>query len=302
MVGMRAIAKLARRQLGLITRAQALQLVTKSQVQTLVANGHLEVRRRGVLAIPGAPPTYEQAVLAATMAAAPWAYASHRTAAKLHGLLVPAPTAIDVLTLPNRRLHLDGVAQHRAMRLPHADLTKVGPIPVTGVARTLIDCLPFLPGPRFRRAVDDARRRKLVTYEELEAAHGELDRGQRTGRHLVVPARPVVADRYDAGGSERELDVLHTLRAAGLPAPVQQFSIVVAGRQRYLDYAYPDELVYIEFKGFSEHGEIRSVFDDDAEREAELALLGWVGIPVTSNTVPSDLIDRVRRALTARAA
>jgi hypothetical protein len=114
--------------------------------------------------------------------------------------------------------------------------------------------------------------------------------------------RPVLADRHDAGGSERELDVLRTLRRAGAPLPVQQHPVIVAGRRRYLDYAYPEAKVYLEFLGFSEHGLIRSTFDDDTEREAELALLGWLGLGFTSNTRPADLVDRVRRALAARAA
>jgi hypothetical protein len=299
---MRALWKLARRQLGLITWAQATQLVTTEQFRTLLRRGHFTRRVRGVYAASGVPPSYEQAVLAAILAAGPWSYAAQRTAAKVHGLLVPPPEAIDVLTLSIRRLRIAGVQQHRTTRLPEDAMATHGPISVTGVARTLVDCLPWLPGQRFSQAVDDARRRGLVTYDAVAAAHAELDRGRKTGRHLVVPARPALRDRHDAGGSERELDVLRTLRRAGMPLPVQQFPIVVAGRQRYLDYAYPEALVYIEFLGFSEHGEIRSVFDDDAEREPELALLGWLRIPVTSNTREEDLVDRVGRALTSRAA
>jgi hypothetical protein len=47
---------------------------------------------------------------------------------------------------------------------------------------------------------------------------------------------------------------------------------------------------------------VSSTFDDDKNREGELALLGWLGLPFTSNTRPEDLVDRVRRALVARAA
>jgi hypothetical protein len=296
--------KLARRQLGLITRAQALQLVTKDKLFWLLHRGDLQQLRRGVYVVAGAPQTYEQAVLAAVLAAGGDAWASHRTAARLHGLKVPAPELIDVLTLPDHRVRLDGVAHHRNKLVVVHDVTTVGAVPVTSVARTLVDCMPWLPGRWLASAVDDARRRRILDVADLEAAHAAVDEGPRTGRHLVVPMRPVLADRLGgqhAGGSDLELDVLQTLRAAGMPLPVQQFPIVVAGRQRYLDYAYPEHRVYIEFKGFSEHGEIRTVFDDDAEREPELALLGWIGIPATSNTRPHDLVDRVRRALTRAA-
>src|SRR5207245_11388744 len=126
--------------------------------------------------------------------------------------------------------------------------------------RTLVDCLPFLPGTSYRQAVDDAKRRQLITYESLEAAHDNVDRGRRTGRHLVVPGRPVVRERRLAGGSDPEIDVLEVIRRNGMPEPVQQFPIVVDGRQRYLDYAYPQVLVYLEYDYVDEHEQYRSVF------------------------------------------
>ena len=299
---MRVLWQLARRQLGLFTRAQALQLASNAELRTLVRRGDVVAVRRGVWALAGHPPSYEQAVLAAVLAAGEPAWASHRTAAQLWKLQVPAPVAIDVLTLPNRRLHLEGVAQHRNAPIDLDDVTTLGPVPVTSVAKTLVDCAPFLPGSQLQRAADDARRRRLMSSQELERALTNVDRGRRTGRHLVRPVRAVVAATHDAGGSDRELDVLRILRRSGMPLPVQQFPIVVGGRQRYLDYAYPAERIYLEWDGFAEHGLIRSTFDDDRVRDAELSLLGWLGLHFTSSTTPADLISRVGRALALRAA
>jgi hypothetical protein len=258
--------------------------------------------RRGVWAVAGAPETYEQVVLAAVLAAGDFAWASHRTAAAIYGLRVPRPDAIDILTLPNRRLHLEGIHQHRNKSIRTDDVSKHRGVRVTSIAKTLVDCLPWLPDPMFKHAVDDARRRRLMTYEQAVEAHEFLDRGRKTGRHLVVPARGVLADRHDPGGSDRELDVLDVLRRAGLPLPVQQHPVFVAGQLRFLEYAYPDALVYIEWDGFAEHGLIRSIFDDDRDRDAELGLLGWFGLHVTSNTTERNLVSRVERALAARTA
>jgi hypothetical protein len=302
---MRALWKLARRQLGLFTWPQAIQLVSKDQVRHLLRRGHIVRLRRSVYAVAGMPRSYEQAVLAAVLAAGELAWASHRTAARLLGLQVPGPEAIDVLTLPDRRLRLDGVAQHRNKLIALADTTRRGGVPVTSVARTLVDCTPWLPGKALGAAVDDARRRGLLDIADLEAAHAALDEGPRTGRHLVVPMRPVLALRLAGqhpGGSERELDVLGILRDAGVPLPVQQHPVMVAGKERHLDYAYPEPKIYLEFDGFAEHGLIRSTFDDDRERAAELALLDWLGLHFTSTTRPSDLVNRVERALATRAA
>lgn len=302
---MRALWELARRQLGLITRAQALQLVSKGQLERLIAHGHLVQVRRGVWAARGAPRTYAQTVLAAALAAQTDAWASHRTAARLLGLRVPLPDAIDILTMPHNRVRLDGVVHHRNKLVVVGDVTVHGSVPVTSVARTLVDCIPWLPGASLSAAVDDARRRNILELPELEAALAAVDEGARTGRRKVVPMRPVLARRLGglaAGGSDRELDVLRILDQAGLVLPVQQHLVVVAGRKRYLDYAYPELLIYLEFDGFAEHGLIRSTFDDDRERDAELALLGWLGLHFTTSTQPADLVDRVRRALASRAA
>jgi very-short-patch-repair endonuclease len=293
---------LARRQLGQFTSAQAIQLVSRHELYDLAAAGVILSARRGVWRVAGAPETYEQAVHAALLAAGTDAWASHRTAAKLHGLLVPPPELIDVLTMPHQRMRLAGVAHHRNQLIVTSDVTTSGPISITSIARTLVDCMPFLPGRMLAAAVNDARRRKLVTLDDVKAAHAAVDEGRRTGRHLVRPMRPLLAVADLPGGSERELEVLRILRKAGLPLPVQQFPIEVAGQRRYLDYAYPERKLYLEFDGFGDHGQIREVFDDDRERDAELALLGWLGLHFTSRTTPADLVSRVERALEQRAA
>jgi very-short-patch-repair endonuclease len=114
--------------------------------------------------------------------------------------------------------------------------------------------------------------------------------------------RPLLDVADLPGGSDLELRVLEVLRAAALPLPKQQFRIEVAGRVRYLDFAYPAEKIYLEFDGFADHGQIREVFDDDRDRDAELALLGWFGLHFTSRTKEHDIVSRVARALASRAA
>lgn len=62
----RSINDLARRHHGLITRQQALSLgAPPSGIEWKLVRGQWLVLRPGVYAIAGAPPTWEQAVLAA---------------------------------------------------------------------------------------------------------------------------------------------------------------------------------------------------------------------------------------------
>src|SRR5437899_11209149 len=114
---------LARRQLGLFTWAQAIQLASESALRTLIRRRHVEPFRRGVWVVTGSPRTYEQAVLAAVLAAGEPAWASHRTAARIERLLVPPPERVDVLTMPDRRVRLEGVDHHRNKLIVVGDVT-----------------------------------------------------------------------------------------------------------------------------------------------------------------------------------
>lgn len=150
--------------------------------------------------------------------------------ADLWGLAIPLPDAIDAMTSAGKRLDLAGVRQHRSTALATADVVRHRLVPLTSVARTLVDCAPYLPGDRLVDAVDDADRRGLLDLSALAACVEPLDHG---GRRLIVPLREVLVDRLagrKAGGSRREIDVLKVLRAAGLPLPVQQYEVSVGGR------------------------------------------------------------------------
>lgn len=274
--------------------------MTTSAVATRLDQGSWVIVRRGVYGLAGVRPSSEQAVLAVILAAGSVVWASGRTAARLWGLSVPPPSCIDLLTLPSQRVRFEGVAQHRSLYLPTADLTRSGLIPVTSVARTLVDCVPYLPGKRLGWAVDEACRQRQLTIAELTACVGRLDRG---GRRRIAPLRPVLADRlpgYGAAESRRELEVVGILVRGGLPVPEQQHEVVVGGRSRYLDYAYLDELVGLEFDGFAEHGLIRSTFDDDRLRGNDLAVAGWLMLHFTSNSTAAHIVERTAQALALR--
>lgn len=297
-----ALASVARRQHGLITRAQAVAAgLTPSAIRVRTEKGSWILVRRKVYAVAGVAPSAAQAALAVCLASeAGRCWVSHRSAAALWGLKVaPSPT-IDVVTPASLRINLDGVRQHRSKELFIADLTQHQLVPLTTVARTLADCVPYVPGRRLARAVDDAQRRGLLDIRDLADCAERLD---HRGRRLLAPLRDVLGERLSGrqpGGSQRELGVLDILRAANMPLPVQQFQVVVGGRQRVLDYAYPAEKVGLEWDGFAEHGRIRSTFDDDRLRGNDLIVAGWLMLHFTSNTPSQHLVARTRAALDLR--
>lgn len=297
----RAVSAVARRQHGLITRDQALAAgITPMAIRVRVTRGSWVAVRRTVYAVAGVRASREQALGAVCLAVGERCWASHRSAAALWALDVPRPDRIEVVTPMAVRVNLDGVRQHRSRELPPADLARHQLVPVTTVARTIIDCIPDLPGRRLVTAVDDADRRGLLEIGALLACAARLD---HPGRRLLVPLREVLADRRrdrQAGGSRRELDVLKVLRAAGVPLPVQQYEVVVGGRRRVFDYAYPEEMVALEYDGFAEHGLIRSTFDDDRSRGNDFAVAGWLMLHFTSSSPPEHIVARTAEALRLR--
>jgi hypothetical protein len=179
------------------------------------------------------------------------------------------------------------------------DVHRFRGIPVTSPARTLVDCSGRVGPEQLGRVVDDALRRRLVRLPDLVRSHAQVTSGRRPTAALAK----VLAERapgYDPGGSDRELHVLRTLVAAGLPVPVQQHPVTVGSRSFRLDLAYPQAMVAIEFDGWDAHGTFEA-FHGDRERSRLLVAAGWRLVHVTARTPPADLVGAVRSLVLRRA-
>jgi Transcriptional regulator, AbiEi antitoxin len=296
----RTVLDRAARQHGLVTRDQALAAgMSDDQVHRRVRGGRWAVQRRGVYRVTGAPSTEEQAVMAAVLAAGPAVVASHLTAARLWRLRLPEPEGIELTTPPGRRLRAEGVQQHRFTQLSADDVHRLRGIPVTSPARTLVDCSGRVGPDELGRVVDDALRRRLVRLPDLVRSHARVTSGRRPTAAMARVLEERAAG-HDPGGSDRELQVLRTLVAAGLPAPVQQHPVTVGTRSFRLDLAYPQAMVAIEFDGWDAHGTFEA-FHGDRERSRLLVAAGWRLVHVTARTTPADLVGAVRALVLQRA-
>jgi very-short-patch-repair endonuclease len=101
------------------------------------------------------------------------------------------------------------------------------------------------------------------------------------------------------GESELEGRAFRVLRAAGLPDPVAQFRVRIAGAVYVLDMAYPQVKVGIELDGWTFHGS-RSAFDADRVRGNVIRNSGWHILQFTSRTSDAELADTVAEALVLR--
>ena len=78
--------------------------------------------------------------------------------------------------------------------------------------------------------------------------------------------------------------MLRAVRRCGLPEPVPDHRLRVGGRCRYLDVAWPEVKIAIEFDGFVPHSNRRS-FDEDRVRQNDLVAAGWAVFRLTATAL-----------------
>jgi hypothetical protein len=253
--------------------------------------------RPGVYAIAGMPRTMEREILAACLSAD--GVASHRSAAWLHRFPGVASLRPEITTGPTSRVRLEGVRAHRSNFLPPKHLIVVDGIPCTTPARTALDMSAVLGDDSVERMLNKMHQHGIASYAAVVEVLGDV---RRRGRRRVAHLAPIL-DKCLAVGDKSESDgelwAARTLAKAGLPAE-QQIWVVVNGRRYCIDLGYRPEKVGVDFDGWGPHGRTRAAFDGDRDRISELALGGWLMLPVTSTTPASVLVDRVQRALAER--
>src|SRR5687768_3647919 len=213
--------------------------------------GHIVREGPSVYRMGGARKTFESRAMAAVLSARGPALVSHRSAAYLHGFERIAVPGFVELTVPRHRRprRRAGVRVHESLAFDLAESARRDGIPVTGVARTILDCAPAFDKPI--RLLDDALRQKIVTWEELwrcYLSHNVIGRN-------VGPFRRILLERdgNTPPGGEFARRMADMLTAAGLPMPVFEHRVVVDGHEYYLDLAWPRWMLAIECNDAGSH-------------------------------------------------
>lgn len=297
-----AIARVARRQFGLVTAQQLAAFgLSPAAIRRRVGGGRLVRAGEGVYAVSGSPGSWEQAALAACLGLGPGAVLSHRSAGAAWRLDVPAERAIHV-TLPyGRSVRASGKALvvHRSRSLDDLERTRLGRLPVTSPARTLVDLASTLRPDALARVVDDALCRRLLPPDRLA---GAADRAGAQRRRGAGALRELVAPWLERGSFESvaEARFRRAIAAAGLPAPVVQHAVADgAGFVARTDFAWPDRMVVLEVDGFRWHADPRS-HARDSQRSNRLAACGWTVLhatPAELDTAAAGVIAALRRNL-----
>jgi hypothetical protein len=208
------------------------------------------------------------------------AVVSHASAAVLHGLPVWSK-AID-------RVHVtrngSGGGKRRSLVHVHAsplgggDVTSIGSIPVTSLARTVLDLCRTLPFEQAVAAGDHALRLGLLATA-LEEAMTLLEGwpGTRQARRAIA----FLDGRSESAGESVSRVRIHE---AGLPAPVPQREIYGPDGRLVarVDFCWEEQRTVGEFDGKIKYGRllkpgqsIEDVLFDEKRREDALRDLGW---------------------------
>ena len=287
----RAIARLAARQHGVVTRTQLLGLGLKSTtIGDRIRAGRLHRVHRGVYSVGHPLLTTHGRYMAAVLACGEGAVLSHGSAARLWGMPWHESARVDV-TVPGTggRRNRGPVIVHRG-RFADAEVTTKDGIPVTSPGRTLVDLADYGRQRALKRAWD-------------EAQHLKLDLGSlapRPGRHASALLRQML-DQHEPGSTRTrsQLEELFLALREEHGVPLPEVNADVEGEE--VDFVWRSRRLAIETDGFASHGTRRG-FERDRLKDAKLVEAGWRVVRLTRRRVvgqPEAVAAQVLRLLHA---
>lgn len=274
--GIRAAAG---RQHGLIGRQQALDAgFSASGVDRLAVRGVLHRPAPRVLTAVS-PDTHGHLadLWLAHLSIRRMTVVSHLSALWLWGLLRFPPNLTWLTVQGKWAPQRPGVRVVATRSLPPEDVDSRHGLPCTTPARTLVDLAAFMPKPKLRGVMLDARQRRLT--DECQVAEVAERRNGAKGRSAVLRLCSELA--VETADSELEYKVREWLQTTPLPPPAPDPLIIpTPGGDRQLDIPWPDYKVGLDCDGLAYHGS-RTAHDKDAVRRTDINLTVWRTLFVT---------------------
>jgi hypothetical protein len=189
---------------------------------------------------------------------------SHETAALLHGLPVwRLPRQVHLVQGYRASSRAASDLHRHVLEVPEAHRLSSQGLPLTGLARTVADCVTTLPALDGLVVADAALRRGLVLGEAVDVIEGRY-RGRARGL-LVLE----LAD--DGAESAWESWLRYLAHWAGLPRPQTQVPVVTRRGTFRVDMGWEELGVLAEFDGLVKYraGAFGPGYDADEARIAE---------------------------------
>jgi very-short-patch-repair endonuclease len=287
------IASIATRQYGVVSRSQLLAAgISDAAITTRIRRFRLHPLHRGVYAVGHTALVPLAREMAAVLACGEGAVVSHRTAASTIWHLIDAIDDVIDITIPRSNRRRPGLRVHRSRTLHPEDTQVVRGIPVTSVARTLVDLAEDVSDRELEVALDEATTRRLTTTASLTAAverlHGRRGTSRLNGL-LERDGEPAFTR------SEAEERLLALIRAANLSHP----EVNARASRHTVDFIWRKQRLIVETDGYRFHS-TRTAFERDRVRDAELTAAGFRVIRITWRQLevePLAIVARLAQAL-----
>lgn len=250
------IARIAEPQHGVVTRSQLLTSgLSRAAIARRVSRGALFTAHRGVYRVGHRAPSLLARYMAAVLACGPGAVLAGRAAGYLLGLIAGDPPPPSVITPTERRI--PGIRTRRSRRGTPLEVTIFRGLPVTTVARTLVDLAADLPADGLARAVHEAAIRHHTTPRDVETVLARTPQTKGAGT-----LRAVLRGDTHVTLSKLEDRFLELLRQARLPVP--QTNRPSSGYR--VDCRWPADRLTVELDSYRYH-HTRHAWEKDRRRE-----------------------------------
>jgi very-short-patch-repair endonuclease len=283
------LARLAGAAHGVVTRTAMLRAgISVDEIRQRLESGALLPEHRGIYRVGHRAPSVEARYLAAVLACGDGALLSGTAAAHLLGLVKGVAPPAEVTARGERRV--EGVRTKRSRGLDARDAITWRGVPVTSVARTLVDLAGELTLDELARACHEADVRHGTTPAQVEAVVERRPNAPGAGA-----LRRVLRGDVRVTLSTLERRFLALLRDAGLPLP--ETNRPTGGR--YVDCRWPAHRLTVELDGYRYHRS-RHAWEQDRRREREARARGDVFRRFTYGDVfeqPRLMVAELRSAL-----
>lgn len=287
-------ARLATAQHGVVARRQLVAAgMTRHVIGGLLRRGHLHPVHREVYAVGHPRLTQQGRWMAAVLSCGEGAALSHRSAGGARGIVREGTTT--TVSVP-RRIVRPGLRLVTTTLQPDEVTVEKG-IPMTTVARTLLDLAGVLDRPALERALHQAEADRRADATPLSVL---LDRyPRRAGTPLL---RALLDDLRGTGAQVTKSVMEERFRALlaehGIPLP--RTNAFVEGLE--VDCLWSRERVVVELDSRAFHDRSRT-FERDRLRDRTLHVAGYVVVRITWRELrdrPERVVHDVRELLRAR--
>jgi very-short-patch-repair endonuclease len=262
-----------------VTARQLLELgVGEHGIYERVRTGRLLRLYRGVYAVGHEQLRRDGRWLAAVLACGPGAALSHQSAAALWEIR-PSASAVIHLTVPTQsgRVRRKGLRVHRSGRIGLDEVTVKDGLPVSTVARTLLDLADVLPRQDLKRAIHESEYKRLFDLTAITAVV-HANPGRRGKRLLTLAQGPSQLTR-----SELERRFLSLVERRRFPDPVA--GAWVEGYE--VDFLWRQANLVVELDGYAVHT-TRAAFQRDREKDRRLTAAGYRPIRITATDLRNE--------------